>query len=115
MRVLPLALVLVAALADRSAEPRLAFYALVAAVPAVAAATLAAVADKVELRRGPEHVVFWSCVLGLVIVGAALRAPVVAEGSTPALARSALLGSLALFVIHAVAGVFAELRTRRLF
>jgi cyanate permease len=112
-RAIPVALVVAAAAADRAHEPRLSFYALLVAVPAVAAATLGAVEERIERGAGPERVVFWSFVLALVVIGSALRAPVLTEGTVPRLATSALLVCLALFCVQALAGVVGELRRRQ--
>jgi len=49
-------------------------------------------------------------VLGLVVCGAAARAPVVTEGSVPGFARSALVACLAIVCLQALLGLVSELR-----
>jgi hypothetical protein len=46
----------------------------------------------------------------LTVVGAAVRAPALAEGTVPALARSSVVACLAIFCAQAIAGLFSELR-----
>ena len=52
----------------------------------------------------------WAAVLGLVVCGAAARAPVVTEGAVPGFARSALVACLAIVCLQALLGLVAELR-----
>jgi hypothetical protein len=112
-RVFPVTLVLIGALADRAGSAGLAFDALLLAVPAAAIATLGAMGDYVEGRAGRVPVAFWGLALALIVTGAAVRAPTVAEGVVPAIGQSALLGCLAVFVAQALYGVVTELRTAR--
>jgi hypothetical protein len=108
-RVLPVGLVVSAAAADGAGVHGVAFYLLLAAVPAGAVAALEAFGELLEDGSG-LHAVLWAVVLALTVAGAAVRAPVIAEGSVPALARSALIGCLAIFCVQALASLTAELR-----
>jgi hypothetical protein len=112
-RVFPVTLVLIGALADHAGSAGLAFDALLLAVPAAAIATLGAMGDYVEGRGSRVPVAFWGLALALIVTGAAVRAPAVAEGVVPAIGDTTLLGCLALFAAQAVYGVVNELRTVR--
>ncbi len=109
-RWIPVALVVAAAAADGAGRHGFAFYALLAAVPAAAAAALDAYGDALEDAGGRLHAVLWGLVLALTVTGAAVRAPVLAQGTVPALGRSAVVACLAIFCVQAVAGLVAELR-----
>jgi hypothetical protein len=101
-------LLLLAAIgADSVAAHQLAFYLLLAAVVTTAHAALEAYGRLVELPgRAPGiAVVRLRAALGalaliLVVVAAAVRAPVLADGAVPALGLSALVASLALLVLQ---------------
>jgi len=109
-RGIPVALVVAAAAADGAGMHGVAFYALLAAVPAVAAAGLGAYGEALEGRGTRVHAYLWGLVLALTVTGAAVRAPFLAEGTVPALARSAVVACLAIFCAQAIAGVIGELR-----
>jgi hypothetical protein len=109
-RVLPVGLVVSAAAADGAGVHGVAFYLLLAAVPASAVAALDAFGELLEDGSSRLHALLWAFVLALTVAGAAVRAPVIAEGSVPALARSALIGCLAIFCVQALASLTAELR-----
>jgi hypothetical protein len=109
-RWIPVALVIAAAAADGAGAHGVAFYALLAAVPAAAVAALDAYGDSLEDERNRLHALLWGIVLVLTVTGAAVRAPVLAEGTVPALARSAVVACLAIFCVQAVAGLVSELR-----
>ena len=109
-RGIPVALVVAAAAADGAGMHGVAFYALLAAVPAVAAAALWAFGDVVAGEAGRLQAYLWGAVLALTVTGAAVRAPALAEGSVPALARSTVVACLAIFCAQAIAGLVAELR-----
>jgi hypothetical protein len=108
-RWIPVALVLAAAAADGAGMHGVAFYALLAAVPATAVAALGAYGDSLEGERGVQALL-WAMVLALTVTGAAVRAPSLAEGTVPALARSAVVACLAIFCAQAIAGLVGELR-----
>jgi len=113
-RVAPAVLVLGGALADLSGNHALAFYVLVAAVPATAAAALAALGD--ALDPGPRAPgARTQASLGLlaallVLAAAASRAPLVEQGSVPPLATAALGACLVVLILQACAGAAAELQ-----
>ena len=109
-RGLPVTLVVAAAAADGAGAHGIAFYALLAAVPAAAAAGLEAYCHALEDPRSRLHALLWGIVLGLTVTGAAARAPAVAEGNVPALGRSAVVACLAIFCVQAVASLVTELR-----
>jgi hypothetical protein len=111
-RAVPVGLVVAAAAADGAGAHGLAFYALLLAVPAAAVAALDAFGHVLDGGRDHLHALLWTVVLALVVVGAAVRAPAVTEGSVPALARSALLACLAVFCVQAMVALAAELRVR---
>jgi hypothetical protein len=58
------------------------------------------------------HALLWTVVLGLLVAGAAVRAPEVTEGVVPALGRSALLACLGVFCVQAAVSAAAEVRRR---
>ena len=87
-----------------------AFYALLAAVPAVAVAALGAYGDSLDGGCGRVQAFLWGAVLALVVTAAAVRAPSLAQGTVPALARSAVVACLAIFCAQAIAGLVGELR-----
>jgi hypothetical protein len=111
-RVVPVVLVIAAAAADGAGAHRLAFYALLLAVPAAAVAALEAFAHVLDGARDHLHALLWTVVLGLLVTGAAVRAPLVTEGAVPTLARSALLACLLVFCVQAGVAVATELRAR---
>ena len=109
-RLLPVALVIAAAAADGAGSHGLAFYALLVAVPAAAVAALDAFGGALEGSQERVHALLWAVVLALTVAGAAARAPALAEGSVPALGRSAVAACLAIFCVQAVIGLITELR-----
>lgn len=111
-RAIPVGLVVVAAAADGAGAHGLAFYALLLAVPAAAVVALDTFGELLDGAGDHLHALLWTVVLGLIVVGAAVRAPAVTEGGVPALARSALLACLAIFCVQAVISLAAEFRRR---
>ena len=111
-RLVPVGLVIAAAAADGVGAHGLAFYALLLAVPAAAAAGLEALGRVLDGAPDHLHALLWALVLALLVVGAAVRAPEVTQGAVPALARSALLGCLGVFCVQAVAALALVLRRR---
>jgi hypothetical protein len=112
-RLLPVALVIAAAAADGAGSHGLAFYALLVAVPAAAVAALEAFGGALDGAQRRVHALLWAVVLGLTVAGAAARAPALAEGSVPAVGRSAVVACLAIFCVQALLGLVAELRGSR--
>src|SRR5437763_17195196 len=100
-RLLPIALVIAAAVADGAGSHGLAFYALLAAVPTAAVAALEAFGGVLEGSQERVHAVRWAGVLGLTVAGTAARAPALAEGSVPAVGRSAVAACLAVVCVPA--------------
>ena len=94
-RALSPSLVVAAVLADAQGEHRLAFYALFAAIPALAVAAIGAFGDYLE-GSSPIFASVSALVLALVVVGTAVRAPALADDAVPTLALSVLVLALAL-------------------
>ncbi len=108
-----MALVLLAIVTDALNAPTLSFYLLLAAVPAIVVAGLAAVEEQLQPDAMPHrrvvamlHVV----TLLLVLAAAALRAPLRAEGTVPQAAVSALIACLVVFGVQALIGSLPALR-----
>jgi hypothetical protein len=111
--VLPVALVLLATVTDAAHAASLSFYLLLAAVPAIVVAGLAALEEVLQPGALPHrrvvarlHVV----TLLLVLVAAALRAPLRAEGTVPRAAVSAAVACLVVFAIQALVGSMPAIR-----
>jgi hypothetical protein len=110
----PAVLVVAAGLADAAGRPDLAFYALLIAVPIVAAAALAAYGDLVAAERPvPAGVslqaLLWGLSVVLVTASAAVRAPAF-DTVVPAVGGSTLTACLAIVSLQVVAAAAAELR-----
>jgi hypothetical protein len=110
-RIVPVALVLGAALADHVGAHTLAFDALLVAIPVTAVAGLQTVSDRLEGKARQAQAYVWALVLGLLLVATAVRAPAVGDPSVPALARSALTACVIVFCLQACAALAWELRT----
>ena len=114
-RAVALALVLAAAAADAAGAHGLAFYALVASVPAAAYAGLAAL-ERTVRHDGDEIVLMqallWAVMLVLLVLGCASRSHALDVGGVPPFAHSALIAALAVLCIKAVLATGARLRTR---
>lgn len=102
-----MALVLLATITDAANASSLSFYLLLAAVPAIVVAGLASLEEVLKPGSLPHrrvvarlHVV----TLLLVLVAAALRAPLRAEGAVPRAAVSAAVACLVVFAIQALVG-----------
>jgi hypothetical protein len=111
-RALPVGLVVAAAAADGAGAHGVAFYALFLAVPAAAAVALEELGRLLDGGRDQVHALLWALVLALTVVGSAARAPDLSRGLVPGIARTTLLGCLAIFCVQAVLGLAAELRRR---
>jgi multisubunit Na+/H+ antiporter MnhC subunit len=112
LRVLTAGLVLVAALADAAGSPRLAFYALLAAVPAAAASGLAVFGELLDEPGRAAQALVWALVLTLVVIGAAARSPALLEGVVPAVGATTLAGCLALLSLEGLLAALNEHRAR---
>jgi hypothetical protein len=106
-RALPVGLVLAAALADVRDLHVVAFYLLVAAVPAMAVSALSFFGDLVETPGGAAgetaarlQALFAALALVLTVVAAAARGQSALESGVPALGISALVGCLAVFTLQ---------------
>jgi len=107
------ALVLLSIVTGALGSPTLSFYCLLATVPAIVVAGLAAVEEQLQPGALPHrrlvamlHVV----TLLLVLAAATLRAPLRAEGTVPQAAVSALIACLVVFGIQALIGSLPAIR-----
>jgi hypothetical protein len=112
----PVALVVFAGLADSGGRSDLAFYALLVAVPIVAAAALGAYGDLVTRERpAPASVslqaLLWGLGLVLVTASAGVRAPAF-DSVAPAFGVATLTACLALAGIQLALAVAGELKAR---
>jgi hypothetical protein len=106
-RVLPVGLVLAAALADVRDLHELAFYLLVAAVPAMAVSALSFFGDLVETPGGAAgetaarlQAFFAALALVLTVIAAAARGQSALQSGVPPLGISALVGCLGVFTFQ---------------
>ena len=118
LRLLTAALVAGAVCADAAAAHALAYYLLVAAVPAAAIAALGSLGAIVD-RSGAEPVdraqaTLSALVLPFLLAAAAVRAPLVVEGPPPALAVSALVACLAVVALQGLLAAAAAIERLRL-
>jgi hypothetical protein len=109
------ALVLGAVVADGEHARAVALYLVLAAIAAVAVAALSFFGDLVEgsadAEAGAVYVGLTSLALLLLLIGAAVRANTLADGSIPALGASTLVGALALLGLQLA--VWSTLRLSR--
>ena len=113
MQRLAIGLVLMAGLADAAGGHRLAFYLLVLAVPAIAAAALSALGSAFEPgdSRAVGRAWVQAAALLLVLVSAAARAPARGEG-VPRLAVSALVVCVLLYAGQGALLAWPQVRRR---
>jgi hypothetical protein len=112
----PAALVVAAGLADALGRSDVAFYALLAAVPIVAAAALAAYGEVVATDRpAPASVslqaLLWGLGVALITASAAVRAPSF-DSVAPALGASTLVACLAIVGLQAAVSAARELKAK---
>lgn len=111
MRLASVMLVLGGALADAAGQHAFAYYALVGAVPVVALAALSALGDVLDgsaaLPRDRAVAVLTALALPFVLLGTAVRAPLLAEGPPPAIGVTAIVVALALFAAQALVSASA--------
>ena len=111
LRLASISLVLGAALADAAGEHSLAYYSLVTAVPVVAVAALGALGDVLDGTAAAPHdrgiAVLSALALPFVLLGTAVRAPLLSEGPPPAIGVTAVVGALAIFAIQALVTITA--------
>ena len=122
-RVLPAALAFAAVLADSHGWHEIAYWLVVAAVPAAACAALTGFGGLVEaLPRSDEEARAraltalggLALALALVVLAAAVRSPAQLDRTVPALGSSALVAALALYGFQAVVVLAARLEGLRL-
>ena len=98
-RLASVALVLGAALADAAGQHSLAYYSLVAAVPMVALAALNGLGDVLDGSAAQPHdrgiAVLSAVALPFVLLGTAVRAPLLEDGPPPVIGITAVVGALA--------------------
>ena len=105
-RLLAVVLVLAAALADAAGAHAVAYYALVAAVPLAAVAALLALGSILDrtaatpLDRGIAGLS--ALALPFLLLGTAVRAPLLTEGPPPAIGVSCVVACLVLFATQAM-------------
>ena len=110
-RLASVCLVLGAALADAAGEHSLAYYALVAAVPAVALAALSGLGDVLDGTAAQPHdrgiALLSGAALPFVLLATAVRAPLLESGPPPVIAITAVVGALAIFAVQALVAASA--------
>jgi hypothetical protein len=112
----PVVLVVAAGLADAAGRSDIAFYALLVAVPVIAAAALGAYGDMVAIG-GPApatvslQALLWGLGLALVVASAAVRAPAF-DSVAPALGGATLRACLALVAVQGALALARELRVQ---
>ncbi len=107
-----------AALADAAGEHSLAYWALVAAVPVVAIAALAGLGEVLDGSAAGPHdrglALLSAFALPFVLLAAAVRAPLLADGPPPAVSVTAVVGALAIFAVQALVAASAAAPRERL-
>ena len=98
--VLPVAIVALALLADAAALPSIAFYLLLASVPALVVCLLATLERLLEDQARLARLVLQVTALALVLLAAAARAPLRTEGTVPRVAVSAAVASIAVLALQ---------------
>ncbi len=106
MRVLTVIAVLAAALADVAGAHQFAYYALVAAVPLGAVAGLTALGAILDgsASEPVDRVLAMLSALAMpfLLLGTAVRAPLIATGPPPAIGVTAVVGCLVVFALQAL-------------
>ena len=106
LRLASVGLVLGAALADVSGHHAIAYYFLVTAVPVVAVAALSGLGDVLDGSAAEPHdrgiAMLSALALPFVLLGTAVRAPLLAEGPPPAIGVTAVVVTLAIFALQAL-------------
>ena len=106
LRLSSVGLVLAAALADATGHHALAYYALVTAVPVVAVAALSGLGDVLDGSASEPHdrgiAMLTALALPFVLLGAAVRAPLLSEGPPPGIGVTAVMMGLAIFASQAL-------------
>jgi hypothetical protein len=117
LRLASVALVVGAALADATGHHSLAYYALVIAVPVVALAALAGLGDVLDGSAAEPHdrgvAMLSALALPFVLVGTAVRAPLIAEAPPPVISVTAIGMALAIFAVQALVRASVAMPTFR--
>ena len=115
---LSVSLLLAAVIADSGGARSLAFYLVLAAIPAVAVAALSFFGDLVEGSADDEagalYVGLTGLALVLLVIGAAVRANALRDAALPALGTSAVVGALALIGLQLTVWTSLHLSRARL-
>jgi hypothetical protein len=110
-RLASVCLVLGAALADAAGQHALAYYALVGAVPVVALAALSGLGDVLDGSAAQPHdrgiAILSAVALPFLLLGTAVRAPLLVEGPPPVIGITAVVVTLAIFAIQALVAATA--------
>ena len=106
LRLASVGLVLSAALADATSHHALAYNLLVTAVPVVAVAALSGLGDVLDGKAAEPHdrgiAMLTALALPFVLLGTAVRAPLLSDGPPPAIGVTAMLMALAIFAVQAL-------------
>jgi hypothetical protein len=117
LRLASVGLVLGAALADATGHHALAYYFLVTAVPVVAVAALSALGDVLDGSAAEPHdrgiAMLSALALPFVLLGTAVRAPLLTEGPPPVIGVTAVMMALAIFAIQALVRASVAVPTLR--
>lgn len=118
MRVTTVSLVLVAALADSAGWHELSYVALVGAVPAAAIAALLGFGDVLD-ERGHEpleslQALLQGVALALILLAAAVRAPLLHQEGVPPLGVVAVVACLVVFAVQVLVAGWTALPRERL-
>ena len=117
-RLASVSLVLGAALADAAGQHSLAYYALVAAVPVVALAALGGLGDVLDGSAAAPHdrgiALLSAFALPFVLLGTAVRAPLLEGGPPPVIGVTAVVVALAIFAVQALVAATAVAPSHRL-
>ena len=118
MRLASVLLVVGAALADAAGSHSLAYYTLVVAVPVVALAALSALGDVLDGTAAEPHdrvmAGLTALALPLVLLAAAVRAPLLSEGPPPAIGVTAVVVCLGVFAVQALLAATSAVPAGRL-
>jgi len=113
LRLLAVALVLVAALADGAAQHTFAYYALLAAVPVAALAALVGLGAVLDGTAAEPldraAVALFGLALPMLLLATAIRAPLLGADSPPRLGMTAVVACLVLFALQAALSAAALL------
>lgn len=112
-RLLPFLLVVGALLADGGSAHRAAFYLVLLAVPAAAAAAFVGVADVLEGKPALARGITTSVSLVLLVLGCAARSGAPAGAAVPKVAISAAVAAAVLYSVPLVGWLLEPLRPRR--